>query len=89
MLQRKNQVHPFEDAATIEFLCEKNHSSLFATASHSKKRPNNLVLGRTFDGRVLDMMEFEVDGFASLSEFKVCAYLEWIRRQDVRAAVCN
>jgi ribosome production factor 2 len=36
--------------------------------SHSKKRPDNLVLGRLFDGRVLDMMELHVENFVGLAE---------------------
>lgn len=41
---RKNDIIPFEDAHSLEFLGPKNDCGLFALASHSKKRPNNLVL---------------------------------------------
>jgi ribosome production factor 2 len=44
MLSRKNEVLPFEDANSIEFLSQKNDCSLFVMGSHSKKRPNNLVM---------------------------------------------
>src|SRR5690349_13956090 len=44
---------PFEDASKLEFLTKKNDGALFAFASHSKKRPNNLILGRTYDGHIL------------------------------------
>uniref|UniRef100_A0A0B6ZM35 Ribosome production factor 2 homolog n=2 Tax=Arion vulgaris TaxID=1028688 RepID=A0A0B6ZM35_9EUPU len=37
---------------------------------HSKKRPNNLVIGRLFDGQVLDMAEFGVDKFVSMNSIK-------------------
>jgi len=57
---RHNAVHPWEDASPLEFLCQKNDASLFAFGTHSKKRPHNLVLGRTFDHKVLDMYEFGV-----------------------------
>jgi len=60
-LSRKNPVLPFEDASSLEFLCAKNECSAFAYASHNKKRPHNLVLGRTFDGHVLDMVELGID----------------------------
>lgn len=69
VLQRRNDIHPFEDASSIEFLCEKNDCGAFAFASHSKKRPNNLVLGRLFDGHVLDMIEFGVEAYGGLSGF--------------------
>jgi hypothetical protein len=41
---KKNVVYPFEDINPIEFLTEKNDCSLVAVGSHTKKRPNNLVL---------------------------------------------
>lgn len=44
MLSRKNEILPFEDANSIEFLGGKNDCSLFALGSHTKKRPNNLIL---------------------------------------------
>lgn len=43
-LNHKNEILPFEDTASLEFLCEKNDCSLFVMGSHSKKRPNNLVM---------------------------------------------
>lgn len=45
-LTRKNEIRPFEDAASLEFLCEKNECAAFLYSSHNKKRPNNLVLVR-------------------------------------------
>ncbi len=49
----------------------KNDSPLFMFANHSKKRPNNLIMGRIFDEHILDMVEFGFDNFKSLDEFKV------------------
>jgi hypothetical protein len=62
-LSRKNEaVRPFESGGEggLEFLCLKADCSLFCLANHSKKRPHNLVLGRMFDFKVLDMLELGV-----------------------------
>ncbi|WVN85052.1 uncharacterized protein L203_100194 [Cryptococcus depauperatus CBS 7841] len=66
---RKNDIHPFDDPASLEFFSGKNDASLFLTGLHSKKRPHNLVFTRMFDGRVLDMIELGVEEFKSMSEF--------------------
>jgi ribosome production factor 2 len=46
VLQRKNDVRPFEDTSSLEFLCEKNDCGAFLYVSHNKKRPHNIVLVR-------------------------------------------
>lgn len=46
LLQRKNDIRPFDDVTSLEFLTEKNDSAAFLYASHNKKRPHNLVLVR-------------------------------------------
>lgn len=51
-------------------LTRKNESTLFVLATHSKKRPHNLVLGRMFDNRLLDMVELGIDDYSSLNDFK-------------------
>lgn len=58
---KKNAIHPFEDPASLEFFSQKNDASLLVFASHSKKRPNNLTFVRTFDGKVLDILECLVE----------------------------
>ncbi|WVF65368.1 hypothetical protein IAT40_000095 [Kwoniella sp. CBS 6097] len=65
---RKNDIHPFEDAASLEFFAGKNDASLFVTGLHSKKRPHDLVFTRIFDGRVLDMIELGVEEFTSMAD---------------------
>jgi len=67
---KKNATRPFEDQSTVEFFTDKADSSLFMYGSHSKKRPNNLVIGRLFDGQVLDMVEFGVNKFKSIRAFE-------------------
>ncbi|KAG5190971.1 brix domain-containing 1 [Tribonema minus] len=70
MLGRRNDLTPFDDETGIEFLTTKNDSSLFLFGSHNKKRPNNIVLGRTFDGHILDMMEMGVTAYRGIDEFR-------------------
>jgi len=67
---RKNDILPFEDATPLENLCKKNDASLFLFGNHNKKRPNNLIMGRMFDGHLLDMIELGIEGdFKSLKSF--------------------
>lgn len=58
--RRREDARPFEDASSIERLAKQYDAPLFCVASHSKKRPDNLILGRCFDGQLLDMFEFGV-----------------------------
>eukprot|EP00951_Prasinocladus_malaysianus_P034848 scaffold355101_cov41-Prasinocladus_malaysianus.AAC.1 len=48
---------PFEAGgeSSLEFYCQKSDAGVFAFGSHNKKRPNNLILGRVFDGHIYDM----------------------------------
>ena len=68
MLSRRNPIYPFDDETSIEFLCQKNDCSLFVMASHTKKRPNNLLLGRTFDGHILDMLELGINDCVTIDD---------------------
>ena len=69
---KKNDVHPFEDATSLEFFSEKNDASLFVFGSTSKKRPHAVTLARMFGHKVLDMLEVYLDpeSFRRMSEFK-------------------
>ncbi|XP_048240328.1 ribosome production factor 2 homolog [Haliotis rufescens] len=67
--KRKNVTRPFEDQTSLEFFSDKSDNSLFLFGSHSKKRPDNLVMGRMYDHHVLDMVELGVDKFKSMFEF--------------------
>ncbi|GAQ80142.1 hypothetical protein KFL_000470160 [Klebsormidium nitens] len=71
-LTRNNEnIRPFEGGMEqpLERLAQQHDCSMFAFASHSKKRPHNLVLGRMFDHHLYDMVELGVDRFRSLKEF--------------------
>lgn len=67
--QRKNDILPFEDAASLEFFSEKTDASLLAFVNHNKKRPHNLVLGRFFEAKVLDMIELGVENYVPMKAF--------------------
>jgi ribosome production factor 2 len=71
LLGKNNMIIPFADEGqqSLEFLTTKNDCSTFAMASHNKKRPNNLILGRTFDRRVLDIAELGVLRYKSLDDY--------------------
>jgi len=55
--KKNNDVHPFEDTSSLEFLAQKNDCGVVVFGAHSKKRPNNIIVLRIFDGKVLDMAE--------------------------------
>ncbi|EAA34504.1 Brix-domain-containing protein [Neurospora crassa] len=69
---KKNPVHPFEDASSLTFFSEKNDTSLILFGSSSKKRPHTITFCRTFDYKMLDMLEFYLDPetFRSIAQFK-------------------
>jgi ribosome production factor 2 len=70
-LSRKNDVLPFETGGEthLENLARLNDASLFALGNHTKKRPHNLVLGRTFGFRILDMVEFGIRNYRPMTAF--------------------
>lgn len=69
---RNPSLRPFEESGmeSLCFLGEKNDCPLFCVASHSKKRPHNLVMGRTFNWTILDMFELGVTDFVSAEAFR-------------------
>ena len=69
MMCRKNALHPFEggeNETTLEFMSQRNDAAFLLLATHSKKRPDNLVFIRTFDYHVLDMIELGITAFESI-----------------------
>jgi len=72
LLSKKNQIVAFDDVQgqqSLEFLTTKNDCALFALASTNKKRPNNFVMGRTFDHQILDMVELGVLRYKSIQDY--------------------
>ncbi|KAK9498493.1 hypothetical protein O3M35_003117 [Rhynocoris fuscipes] len=69
MLSGKHDILPFENGTQIETFSKKYDSSLFFFGTHTKKRPNNVVLGRLHDNQILDMVELGIDQYKSLQSF--------------------
>ena len=69
---KKNVIHPFEDASSLEFWSTKNDASMFVIGQSTKKRPDGLTFARMYDGKLLDMLELGIDKFVSMADFKVC-----------------
>jgi hypothetical protein len=46
-----------------------NASCILQYGSHSKKRPNNLVIGRTYDHHVYDLVEVGIENFKAMESF--------------------
>lgn len=68
-LQHKNDICIFENATPVEQFCKKYETAVFLMGSHSKKRPNNVVVGRMFNYTLLDMYELGIESLQTMSEF--------------------
>ncbi|KAA0043918.1 ribosome production factor 2-like protein [Cucumis melo var. makuwa] len=69
---RKNDgIKPFESGgdASLEFFSLKTDCSIILYGSHSKKRPNNLVIARTYNQHIYDMVEVGIENFKSMHSF--------------------
>lgn len=66
-LRKTLDLLPFEAPGNLETFAEKHDASLQVTCTHQKKRPDNLIFSRTFGFKVLDMFEFGVSDYRSLS----------------------
>lgn len=53
-----------------ESLTQRNDCALFGFGSTTKKRPNNLILGRIFENEILDMVELGLEKYKSIADFK-------------------
>ena len=66
---RKNtEILPFEAGGEVklEQYTSKADCGQFVLGNHTKKRPNNLILGRLYDGRLYDLLELGIDNFRSI-----------------------
>ncbi|KAF8085356.1 hypothetical protein N665_0670s0004 [Sinapis alba] len=69
--RRNENIRPFESGGetSLEFFSLKTDCSIFVYGSHTKKRPDNLVLGRMYDHHVYDLIEVGIENFKSLLSF--------------------
>ncbi|KAH9483523.1 Ribosome production factor 2-like protein [Psilocybe cubensis] len=71
---KKNAIHPFDEASTsiasLEFWANKNDASMFVFGQTTKKRPHGLTFVRMYDGKVLDMAEVGVENWVGMADFK-------------------
>ncbi|XP_043255240.1 ribosome production factor 2 homolog isoform X1 [Colletes gigas] len=79
LMQKKNDILPFEDITFVEKFSSKYNASLFMIALHNKKRPHNFVMGRMYEHTLLDMIEFGVENYRGLKSFKVPQISEGIK----------
>ncbi|XP_055640431.1 ribosome production factor 2 homolog [Toxorhynchites rutilus septentrionalis] len=79
LMRRNNDITLFEDPTPLEQLAKSNDCNLFMFGSSSKKRPNNLILGRIYDEQVLDMVELGIGKYRGLQDFsteKISAFVK-------------
>ncbi|KAG0466419.1 hypothetical protein HPP92_017999 [Vanilla planifolia] len=70
--KKNGNIRPFESGGetSLEFFSLKTDCSLFVFGSHSKKRPNNLILGRMYNHHIYDLVEVGVENFKPIESFK-------------------
>lgn len=78
-MQKKNEILPFEDVTLIEKFSTKCNASLFMMALHNKKRPHNFIMGRMYEHTLLDMVEFGIENYKGLKDFKIPKISEGIK----------
>ncbi|CAN8258349.1 unnamed protein product [Cochlearia groenlandica] len=69
--RRNGDIRPFEigGETSLEFFSLQTDCSIFVYGSHTKKRPDNLVLGRMYDHHVYDLIEVGIENFKSFLSF--------------------
>ncbi|XP_030465026.2 ribosome production factor 2 homolog, partial [Syzygium oleosum] len=69
--RRNDGVRPFESGGetSLEFFSQKTDCGMFVFGSHSKKRPDNLILGQMYDHHIYNLVEVGVQNFKSMESF--------------------
>ncbi|KAK2857296.1 hypothetical protein FQN49_004840 [Arthroderma sp. PD_2] len=74
LFHKKNEnIHPFENTESLEFLAAKNECGIAIYGSSNKKRPNCITVMRIFDSKVLDMCELLLLGTQAEMEAEAAA----------------
>ncbi|EEQ34753.1 rRNA-binding ribosome biosynthesis protein rpf2 [Microsporum canis] len=74
LFHKKNEnIHPFENTESLEFLATKNECGIAIYGSSNKKRPNCITILRIFDSKVLDMCELLLLGTQAEMEAEAAA----------------
>ena len=60
---QKNPIQPFDSLDEIQKMCQKEDCSLFTFFNSNKKRKDDIIFGRLFDGNVMEMYEFGVNNY--------------------------
>lgn len=68
-LNHKKELHPFDQEEHLLYLSTKSDCGLFMTCYDTKKRPQTLLLGRTFDSQLLDMFELHVLHYSPILKY--------------------
>lgn len=86
--KKSNDVNPFVDSSSIEFLSTKNDAPLLLVGDSRKKRKDNLTWIRLFDGKVMDMLEMGIDAMKGVEEFKVSVCLCVLQQSPFSRLLC-
>nr|AAM63614.1 unknown [Arabidopsis thaliana] len=86
--RRNENIRPFESGGetSLEFFSQKTDCSIFVYGSHTKKRPDNLVLGRMYDHQVYDLIEVGIENFKSLRAFSY--YKKFAPHEGTKPFIC-
>ena len=72
--KKKNECYPFEENGLLERICNKYSAGFFVFGNNQKKRPNDVIIGRLFNEKIIDMVEFGVTDFTDLNTLTVFEY---------------
>ena len=76
LLQKKNNIQPFEDGSYLEHVADKYDAGFVLFGSHNKKRPNNMIISRMYNHNLLDLLEVGIDSVKTMVEFKETCHIE-------------